>query len=182
MATLRRKFKPYSPSHWYWDVGTIGVWSSKAADYIDPATDSDYAAWEADGGRRGKSVSEAALAEILTAQGLEARAPIAVPKTITPYQARVVLTAAGLRDIVEAAVAAADATTKDAWEYATVIERDSPFIVGMGTLLNLTVEQIDTLFLMAASIEGNRTPGAITLEQQAGPTLWARFTSLFGGG
>lgn len=75
------------------------------------------------------------------------------PQQVTPYQARVAINNAGLRASVEAAVAAADQNVKDAWEYATVIERQSPFIIAMGAALGLSEAQINGLFLEASQVE-----------------------------
>lgn len=79
--------------------------------------------------------------------------PLYVPQTATPYQARVVLTQAGLRDQVEAVVAQADQATKDAWEYGISVERNSPMIVSLGAALGLTDEQIDQLFIQASQVQ-----------------------------
>lgn len=75
----------------------------------------------------------------------------AVPASITPYQARRALNAAGLRDAAEAAIAAASQDVRDAWEYALTIERRSPFIEAIGSALGLTEQQIDSLFVAAAT-------------------------------
>ncbi len=70
-------------------------------------------------------------------------------KTFAPlsaWQVRKVLTQFGLREQVESAVAQADQTTKDAWEYAKEFERDNPVLLGMAQMLGLTDEQLDTMF------------------------------------
>lgn len=78
-------------------------------------------------------------------------APPAVPQVVTPLQARRAINAAGLRTAIEAAVAAADQNTKDAWEYATEIRRDNALIATMAAALNLTETDIDNLFIAAAN-------------------------------
>ena len=79
-------------------------------------------------------------------------ADMTVPQSVTPYQARMALYGAGLLDQVEAAVAAADTPVRLAWEYATVIERSSPFIAAMSASLELTSTQVDDLFKAAGNI------------------------------
>jgi hypothetical protein len=73
--------------------------------------------------------------------------------TCTPFQGRVALSDAGLLANVETAIAAADEKTKVAWEYALEWKRMSPMIVTLATSLNLTDEQVDTLFKEAASVQ-----------------------------
>lgn len=75
----------------------------------------------------------------------------AVPQSVTPYQARLALNAAGLREAAEGAIAAAPQDVRDAWEYALVIERSSPFIGEIGNALALSEQQIDALFVSAGS-------------------------------
>jgi hypothetical protein len=72
-----------------------------------------------------------------------------VPLSITPYQARLALNSAGLREAAEAAIAVAPQDVRDAWEYALSIERSSPFISAVGTALALSDVEIDRLFVAA---------------------------------
>lgn len=74
------------------------------------------------------------------------------PKSVSPYQARCALHAAGLLPAVEATIANADVPAQIAWEYATVFERHSPFIDALAPMLGLTEEQIDDLFLAASQV------------------------------
>jgi hypothetical protein len=71
----------------------------------------------------------------------------------TPFQGRMALADAGLLATVETAIVAADEKTKVAWEYALEWKRMSPMIVTLATSLNLTDEQVDTLFKEAASVQ-----------------------------
>lgn len=82
----------------------------------------------------------------------EQKAAAAVPPSITPYQARKILTIVGLRSTVEQAVQEADQEVKDAWEYALKIERHSPLVTSIGAALGLTDQQIDHLFIAAAQL------------------------------
>jgi hypothetical protein len=80
--------------------------------------------------------------------------PPPVPQQVTPYQARVALLGAGLLDTVNALMAHEDTppAAKLAWEYATYIERTSPFIQALAPALGLTEQQIDELFIAAYGI------------------------------
>ena len=78
--------------------------------------------------------------------------PIAVPASVTAFQARAALLAAGLLDEVEAAVAAADRLTQTAWEYALRFERVSPTIAALAAALGLGDAELDDLFRAAAKI------------------------------
>ena len=81
-----------------------------------------------------------------------AEAPIPIPQSVSPRQIRQALTRAGLRDGVEAAVAAGDQDTKDWYEFATVFERSNPHVVAMGTALGVSELQLDELFTLAATL------------------------------
>ena len=77
----------------------------------------------------------------------------AVPQQVTALQARRALRATGLYETVKTAVdAAADADVHDSWEYAAVWHRDAMWIDALGTQLHLSPEQIDALFVQAASL------------------------------
>ena len=72
--------------------------------------------------------------------------------SVTPRQFRLALNATGMRANIEAYVAAGSQDMKDTWEFATVIERNSPLIVAGAAELNLTEAQIDDLFTLAATL------------------------------
>ncbi len=72
--------------------------------------------------------------------------------SVTPWQIRKALNQLGLRDAVEAAVAAADQTTKDAWQYSTIFFRDNPLSIAIGYALGKTDEELDEVFLLAATL------------------------------
>lgn len=77
---------------------------------------------------------------------------IPVPQSVSPFQARAALLAAGLLATVEAAVEAhPDPKVKLVFEYAMIWERHSQFITDLGGALGLTAEQIDDLFIAAAA-------------------------------
>lgn len=81
-------------------------------------------------------------------------APVAtVPYTVTPFQAKAAIYAAGLLPAVEAAIAAAPKVAQLAWSDATEFTRDSPTIAALSAQLGLTSAQVDALFIAAAAIE-----------------------------
>ncbi len=74
-----------------------------------------------------------------------------VPRSVLPRAFRLALNEAGLRDAVETAVAGADQTTKDTWEYANSIERHHPLMISMAAQLKISDQQLDDLFRLAAT-------------------------------
>lgn len=74
-----------------------------------------------------------------------------IPTSITPLQARKALRAAGYKSAVDAYVATLSEEDQEEWEYATAVERTHPVIVNGGAALGLTSDQIDQLFIQAAS-------------------------------
>lgn len=72
--------------------------------------------------------------------------------SITPWQIRKALSAVGLRDQVEAAVAASSLEVKDGWQVATVFERHAPLIVEMAAALKLSSKEVDDLFKLGATL------------------------------
>lgn len=89
---------------------------------------------------------------ISKARELELNPNIVIPKTVTPRQARLVLLQAGLLDQVESSINTVGGSAKITWEYATQIDRDDPLITTLGQSLNLTDQQIDNLFIQAATL------------------------------
>lgn len=68
------------------------------------------------------------------------------------WQLKRALTAEGLRDAVEAAIAAADQDTKDMWQAAT-FRRLNPRIIALATEMGKTADDIDALFTLALTFE-----------------------------
>lgn len=137
----------YNPSNWYWCIGgnQTQFWSSAGNAYV-PASDATYTAWQQAGGVATNIDTMANLQTVLEAANVPPYAPV------TPLQARKALNQAGLLAQVNAAVAAADANTQMAWEYASVINRTDPMITAIGTTLNLTPAALDHLFILAATL------------------------------
>ena len=80
-----------------------------------------------------------------------------MPMSVTPRQARLALLQIGKLDAVSAALAAIpDPARRTAaqieWEYATVIDRNSPLVQSLAAGLNLTDAQLDDLFTQAAGL------------------------------
>ncbi len=84
----------------------------------------------------------------------EANRKALVPASVGPYQARAALLAAGLLDAVEALIAdpETDRAIRIAWEYAAEFQRDSQMITTMASVLGLTEQQVDDLFIAAAQV------------------------------
>lgn len=77
---------------------------------------------------------------------------IIIPQSISRFQARAALLAAGLLSDVEAAVAAADPFAQLAWAEAQEWRRDSPTLLALAHGIGLTDTEIDDLFIQAAAI------------------------------
>ena len=76
-----------------------------------------------------------------------------VPDSVTNYQARRAIRAAGLFDKIDAAIrGAGDPDFVDAWDYANVFLRNDPVIQALPAALTppLTARQVDDLFRAAA--------------------------------
>lgn len=82
--------------------------------------------------------------------------PIYVPPSVTPRQARLALLGAGLLAQVDAAIASMEEPQRSAvqieWEYATAVERASPWVAGLGSALGLDDAALDQLFITAATL------------------------------
>ena len=75
----------------------------------------------------------------------------AVPRSVTPLQARKALRAAGLIDAVDAYLATQPAEIREAWEYAVEVRRDDQSVVAMtAAALGMTSAQMDQLFILAS--------------------------------
>lgn len=79
-------------------------------------------------------------------------APPVVPEVVSPRQIRQALTALGLRSAVETAVAAGDQNLKDWWEFATAFERSHPRVAAMAQALDVSTEELDQIFIVAAGL------------------------------
>lgn len=82
--------------------------------------------------------------------------PLEVPKSVTIRQARLALLKSGLLDQVNAALNSLQGAEGEAarieWEYSQEVWRNRPFVILLGEVLGLTSEQIDDLFIEAATL------------------------------
>lgn len=78
--------------------------------------------------------------------------PVPVPASVTPLQMRKALRAAGLKAQADAYAASLSEEAQEAWEYATVIMRNDPFIEGARLALGMTQAQADDLFRLADTL------------------------------
>lgn len=78
--------------------------------------------------------------------------PPIVPQSVTPARAKIALHRAGHLEQVEAIVAAAGGEVAIWYANASAWVRTNPYVLSIGTQLNLTSEQIDALFIDAATI------------------------------
>lgn len=80
---------------------------------------------------------------------------LSVPIKVKPAQAKLALAQFGLLSQVEAIIndPNTDITIKIAWTDASEFRRDNSLIAQLGSLLGLTSEEIDTLFIVADSIQ-----------------------------
>lgn len=130
-----------------YEVPNVGVVIAHDGDsYIVRTSDGRVVGFRSAGGI---PTQESAASEIAFA--IANPPPPPPPFEVSPWQMRRALNAAGLRSVVEAAVAAANQDTKDAWEVATTIRRDNPLLSGMAAQLGMTTTQIDDLFRLASS-------------------------------
>lgn len=80
-------------------------------------------------------------------------APVVIPYSVTPAQAKAAIYDAGLLPAAEAAVAAAPKRAQIFWADATEFTRDSPTLNALATTLGLSSAQVDALFVAAKAIE-----------------------------
>ena len=80
---------------------------------------------------------------------------ISIPQEVTKFQAKVALYQAGMLEAVEAEISKPETQMemKLAWQDAQTFKRTSSFVNGMASLLGLTDQQVDDLFVLAAGIE-----------------------------
>jgi hypothetical protein len=73
------------------------------------------------------------------------------PASVTPLQIRKALRLSGLKEQVDAFLAAQGEEVVEAWEYATQIEYDHPMINAAVAALGFTEEEKANLFALAAN-------------------------------
>jgi len=91
-------------------------------------------------------------------QAREAEAALpGIPNSVTMRQGRLALLNAGLLDSVEASLSSIEdpilrKAAQIEWEYALYIDRNSAWVNNLATALNLTIEQLDQLFIHASTL------------------------------
>lgn len=75
-----------------------------------------------------------------------------VPASVTPLQMRKALRQLGLKAMVDSYVATLDEEAVEEWEYALAIERGNATLQAAAAGLDMTDEQADDLFRLAASM------------------------------
>lgn len=78
-------------------------------------------------------------------------APVASAQ-ISPRQIRMALTQLGLRNDVEAAVAAGDQDTKDWYEFSTYFDRHHPQVLAMAQALGVDDQELDALWELGGTL------------------------------
>ena len=79
------------------------------------------------------------------------KAKALVPKEVTMRQARLALLDAGLLDDINTLLSQ-DERAKIQWEYATAVYRDEALVSQMQLAIDMTDEQIDSLFIEASKL------------------------------
>ena len=75
-----------------------------------------------------------------------------IPQSVTARQARRALSAAGLLDNIDAALATMPRDAQIEWYYAHEIRRDSPLIAAVASGLGIDKAAIDALFTQASKL------------------------------
>jgi hypothetical protein len=90
----------------------------------------------------------------MTAEEISANQPVQiVPVEVSRFQAKAALSLAGKLEQAEAVVqASTDPLVKLAWAEALVFRRDSPSINGLASAIGLSSQDLDNLFIQAATI------------------------------
>lgn len=75
-----------------------------------------------------------------------------IPSIVSMRQARLALLQSNLLAQVDAAVSAGTEADKITWEYATEVNRNDTLVQNLSVALNLTEQDLDNLFTLAASL------------------------------
>lgn len=80
----------------------------------------------------------------------------AVPDEVMLWQFRAAVTLAGKKEAVDSAIALlpepAKTVASQKWEYGNTVRRNHPLTIQLGAAVGLTPNQIDDVFIMAASL------------------------------
>lgn len=80
-----------------------------------------------------------------------------IPKVVTPRQIRLALVVSGIPiSVIESTIDSLPepqkSMTRITWEYSTEFQRSNPMLAAMSPMLGLTSEQVDNLFVLAATL------------------------------
>ena len=132
-----------------WHVNASATVAAWAAQRVTPATPRRVF-----GGQPTTHYTFASQAEFDAARkiaNLDTLKAVRVPGSITMRQAQLALLGSGKLATVNAAVAAMPGPQGDAarieWATSSTVERNKPLVLAMASLLGLTAEQVDALFL-----------------------------------
>lgn len=82
--------------------------------------------------------------------------PTPVPASVTMRQARLALLSAGKLASVGPAIDAMPSPQKEQaqieWEFSSTVERHRPLVQAIGPMLGMTEEELDDLFILAATL------------------------------
>ena len=82
--------------------------------------------------------------------------PVQIPQAVTMRQARLALLGAGLLGQIDTAITSLPSPQKEAaqieWKYSQEVQRRNGFVDQLAPMLGLTDEQVDNLFLVAATL------------------------------
>ena len=83
-------------------------------------------------------------------------APVQSAAPLSARQFRLALIQAGILPSIQAAIDALEEPTRSwvttEWEYSTEFDRDHPMVIGLSAQVGLTPEQVDTMWIWAATI------------------------------
>lgn len=99
---------------------------------------------------------EALISEVEAAIVPPQSDPIVIPQSVTMRQARLALHAAGKLALVDAAIDAMPEPPRTAarieWDYSNEVNRNNVFIAGLASAIGMTAEEVDQLFITAATL------------------------------
>ena len=153
IALLQDNQTPYADNDAYitkvcTDAGLTSLPDSAAESYANQHAGKTIAELEAE---LNAAIVKAAESETTPAD-LPTPTVAGVPTRVTMRQARLALLKAGLLDAVTAAVAKAGPEAQIEWDYAGVVERSAGLVPEMASALGMGDEQIDSLFVLAATL------------------------------
>ena len=96
--------------------------------------------------------SASEIAAIGMVEYVEPPTPPVIPESVSMRQARLALLANGLLDQIDEAIKSMDRAPQIEWEFASEVRRDSPLIAGLAAAFGLSSEQLDAMFVQAASL------------------------------